>query len=1183
MRQTIYNWLHRSWRMAFLLLIFNFQFSILNSSFAQTQDALYIFRNDGKFNFFFFGEITGFDYSRIDTLGVEQEDYVVQEIYTADTCYRIPLSAIDSVSFVTPETKLKSDVKVRNDLFSNIIASDQDWYIILSQSVPQQSVPKVGDKIYIDGVIVENGVEHIQARIPNGFAGKVIVSEYLQEPVDGNYGWLVVTEPTSLTDIYEQVVVKEAANTTGNVYTKEHFAEGMEANGLDGITVDVPERDIQVPYFSRYLTLSNSVISTPDEAPVSISADLTGSINLNLIPKLKYRACLFLSPFTGFHFDQRSVWDIEKNIFASLSGTLNSRFEVGFGKSKKVEIGKFQIDLGAGLFMEASMTGFQFDLIKQTQTRTTNFMAMSSNNIEQTAVGGIVLDPQVNSHTDVLKDTVMVSTQMNQLTYGLLLPEQMSFGMGVYAKAETKLSLPLEKSTPMPEFIKKYLSNYASDGKVNFKAALGFDIGAKVEVKCPWKSLFGNDSDLDEGKIDLLIEKYKDLRDNGSVKPIAYAKATAELSLGKWKLGDTWEISRQSVPRYFVPDIKGLDVKLNSDEKPEKPYMYRFTSGIDRKMFINTNVGFVVLDEDRNVVDNQNNLPWYGPEMFEKGIAYYQNGTYYNNFAIDPGKGKPVKYTVYPIVWIPFAHNEVVVDCPRTFTREAARFDIGQRIVRLGERGGYVRGEYVGFYEVNVVPNMRVVDASTTADWITNVNWQPDECMVSFHWDDLPEGMRERRAVIHFDGWNFRGSEVLAEDSIVVIQSRAYIILEPEKLTFPKEGGTKTVTIKETNLTDLKLKIPASSPEIHGTLSGNKVIITMDENKNPGKRGNMVRIEGKSIDGEIVYGGFDVEQEGTGEDPGPHTDGVYNIEIGHLGGHYDFVVPENSCTNRKAKANNNAVYAELEQYNWMFDGKEYLYLWIDPNRLSTKKNMTATVTGTDASGATVTLLTVNITQKASTNKYEVKIIDFSLQARAVARSSEDGSARIPGLSAFANYDPERIKMVREGNVMHVSGQYTDVTKDGITTKDIQYSFNIPNWDKVEEGNVVVTNLKISNNTSSIYGDNNEKSELEVARVEANGISLYDANYDEGWELDHADGVYKDDNNSYWEDDRYERNMRIKGDESSGLTFSDWFFSWKYDVSGSDSPGNHRYIEYSLDRPTEVQVTLKLVKDFIYDE
>ena len=42
------------------------------------QDALYIYRNDGGFHGFFYGDIERFEYSRIDTLGVEHEDYVVQ-------------------------------------------------------------------------------------------------------------------------------------------------------------------------------------------------------------------------------------------------------------------------------------------------------------------------------------------------------------------------------------------------------------------------------------------------------------------------------------------------------------------------------------------------------------------------------------------------------------------------------------------------------------------------------------------------------------------------------------------------------------------------------------------------------------------------------------------------------------------------------------------------------------------------------------------------------------------------------------------------------------------------------------------------------------------------------------------------------------------------------------------------
>lgn len=60
---------------------------------------LYNYRQDGDFNgwpIIKVGEIT---YSSIDTLGVEHDDVVVQEILTSDGFYRIPLNAIDSLVF----------------------------------------------------------------------------------------------------------------------------------------------------------------------------------------------------------------------------------------------------------------------------------------------------------------------------------------------------------------------------------------------------------------------------------------------------------------------------------------------------------------------------------------------------------------------------------------------------------------------------------------------------------------------------------------------------------------------------------------------------------------------------------------------------------------------------------------------------------------------------------------------------------------------------------------------------------------------------------------------------------------------------------------------------------------------------------------------------------------------------
>ena len=71
---------------------------------AQTENqAFYIYQNDGHFDGFFYDEIEKMSFSFLDTLGVEHDEIVSQEIVTADSTYRIMLSAIDSIGFVQPE------------------------------------------------------------------------------------------------------------------------------------------------------------------------------------------------------------------------------------------------------------------------------------------------------------------------------------------------------------------------------------------------------------------------------------------------------------------------------------------------------------------------------------------------------------------------------------------------------------------------------------------------------------------------------------------------------------------------------------------------------------------------------------------------------------------------------------------------------------------------------------------------------------------------------------------------------------------------------------------------------------------------------------------------------------------------------------------------------------------------
>ena len=76
-------------------------------SFAQipSNDALYIYRNDGMFNAFFYSEIDSITTSRSDEFGNVYDDYKSQIVWTQDSVYWIPLEAIDSVSLCKPQNK----------------------------------------------------------------------------------------------------------------------------------------------------------------------------------------------------------------------------------------------------------------------------------------------------------------------------------------------------------------------------------------------------------------------------------------------------------------------------------------------------------------------------------------------------------------------------------------------------------------------------------------------------------------------------------------------------------------------------------------------------------------------------------------------------------------------------------------------------------------------------------------------------------------------------------------------------------------------------------------------------------------------------------------------------------------------------------------------------------------------
>lgn len=169
----------------FLLFLFAIVSAV--TGFAQ-DDVMIIYRNDGTVNAFLKADIDSVRWSHLDLDSIYHNEYVCQEIWTSDSTYRVPVEAVDSVSFRTPPTIVKSDVVNIADELIKYVTSVDELTITLSSSTPQYLVPKVGERLLMMD-------DH--SLFPSGFAGKVA------EVANQAGGIVVVCVVTALEDIFD--------------------------------------------------------------------------------------------------------------------------------------------------------------------------------------------------------------------------------------------------------------------------------------------------------------------------------------------------------------------------------------------------------------------------------------------------------------------------------------------------------------------------------------------------------------------------------------------------------------------------------------------------------------------------------------------------------------------------------------------------------------------------------------------------------------------------------------------------------------------------------------------------------------------------------------------------------------------------------------------------------------------
>lgn len=154
-------------------------------------DAVYIYRNDGMFNAFFKTEVDSIAYSHYDLDSLWHREWQMQVVYTPDSVYKIPLAAIDSISFRAPETIVNKDVFELTAAHDPYLSGCDTVSFTLSPSTPSSMRPAENN------VVVST---YDCVSFPDGIMARVV-----SVSTDGQ-GYHYNCQKVGLEDVYDQLV-----------------------------------------------------------------------------------------------------------------------------------------------------------------------------------------------------------------------------------------------------------------------------------------------------------------------------------------------------------------------------------------------------------------------------------------------------------------------------------------------------------------------------------------------------------------------------------------------------------------------------------------------------------------------------------------------------------------------------------------------------------------------------------------------------------------------------------------------------------------------------------------------------------------------------------------------------------------------------------------------------------------
>lgn len=264
---------------------------------SNAQQAFYIYRNDGGINTFITTEIDSMTYSRLDLDSVAHDNYVVHEVYTPDSIYRIPIELIDSVGFVTPETVYQPGVRVLEGEMRSYIISRNELTLMFQSSTPNSLLPHVGDKL------VTTEIDDV---ITNAFVGQV------SEVNTTSTGMEVVCEPVDLTEVFETYYGIIRKNDEPVSARRRSLSDGYF--GTNGTRTLSPGK---LPFD----LLNTHQISVSYQADDNLSYSLDhAQATISLTPTVDYNAYLIVNKDYGTNISVTAIGNYTLEEYFALAG-----------------------------------------------------------------------------------------------------------------------------------------------------------------------------------------------------------------------------------------------------------------------------------------------------------------------------------------------------------------------------------------------------------------------------------------------------------------------------------------------------------------------------------------------------------------------------------------------------------------------------------------------------------------------------------------------------------------------------------------------------------------------------------------------------------------------------------------------------------------------------------------------